>query len=146
MKRDPSLAPLSHDHQHGLAVALQLRRATAQTASAARGEFISFWEEEGDRHFRVEEELLLPAVTHHVPAAHEAVVRVLVEHVALRRRAADVALTPMPELEDLQALGDRLHQHIRYEERVLFPLIEDALPDSELAELAEVLERAEHWR
>jgi hemerythrin-like domain-containing protein len=143
MKRDPSLAPLSHDHQHGLAVALQLRRATFETAAAATAAFLWFWEQEGERHFRAEEELLLPAVARHVPAAHEAVVRTLVEHVELRRRASELALTPMPELDDLHALGDHLHHHIRHEERVLFPLIEEALPDAELGELATVLERAE---
>jgi hemerythrin-like domain-containing protein len=143
MKRDPSLAALSHDHQHGLAVALQLRRATAETARAAKTAFISFWEEEGERHFRVEEELLLPAAAGHIPAAHGAVVRMLVEHVELRRRAADLALTPMPELDDLHALGDHLHQHIRHEERVLFPLIEDSLPEAELGALGVALERAE---
>jgi len=70
------------------------------------------------------------------------VVRVLVEHVDLRRRAADIALAE-PRLDDLRALGDRLHAHIRHEERVLFPLIEDALPNAELAELAAALERTE---
>ena len=143
MKRDSSLAPLSHEHQHGLAVALQLKRATAETARAAKAEFISFWKDEGERHFRAEEELLLPAAARYVPAAHAAVVRVLVEHVELRRRAADLALTPVPEPDDLHALGDHLHQHIRHEERILFPLIEDSLPEAELGELAGVLGRAE---
>jgi hemerythrin-like domain-containing protein len=146
MKRSPSLAPLSHEHQHGLAVALQLSRATVELALTAKAEFISFWEEEGERHFRLEEELLLPAAARHLPAAHEAMVRVLVEHVELRRRVADLALTPVPELEDLHALGDHLHQHIRYEERILFPLIEEALPEAALGELAAVLERAERRR
>lgn len=142
MRRDPALAPLSHEHQHGLAVALQLRRATPETAPAAKAAFAAFWEEEGQRHFRVEEEVLLPMAARHVPPAHEAVVRVLVEHVDLRRRAADIALAE-PRLDDLRALGDRLHAHIRHEERVLFPLIEDALPNAELAELAAALERTE---
>jgi iron-sulfur cluster repair protein YtfE (RIC family) len=141
MKRDPSLAPLSHDHQHGLAVALRLRRATAETAREARAAFFSFWEQEGERHFRDEEELLLPAVAPHVPAAHGAVVRMLVEHVELRRRAADLALTPGAELDDLHALGERLQQHIRHEERTLFPLIEEALPEAELGELSAILGR-----
>jgi hemerythrin-like domain-containing protein len=146
MKRDPHLAPLSHEHQHGLAVALRLRRATADSALAAKAEFISFWEEEGERHFRAEEEVLLPAVAAHVPPAHEAVVRMLVEHVELRRRAAELSLAPVPELDDLHALGDHLHQHIRYEERVLFPLIEDELPEAKLAELGSALQRAERRR
>jgi hemerythrin-like domain-containing protein len=143
MKRDPVLAPLSHEHQHGLAVALQLRRAAAETATEARAAFVSFWEEEGQRHFRAEEEVLLPAAARYVPPDHEAVVRVLVDHVELRRRAADLVLAPAPALEDLRTLGDHLHQHIRHEERVLFPLIEDTLPQAALAELAAALELAE---
>ena len=146
MKRDPALARLSHDHQHGLAVALQLRRATADTAPVAEAAFDAFWNDEGRRHFRAEEEALLPAVAQWVPPAHEAVVRVLVEHVDLRHRAAVLARTPLAELDDLHALGDRLHQHIRHEERVLFPLIEEALPPEELAAVAEALERAQRLR
>ena len=42
----------------------------------------------------------------------------------------------------LRALGDRLHAHIRHEERMLFPLIEATLPDHELAPLALALEQA----
>ena len=143
MKRDPALARLSHDHQHGLAVALQLRRTTADTAPAAEAAFDAFWNDEGQRHFRAEEEALLPAVAQWVPPAHEAVVRVLVEHVDIRHRAAVLARTPAAELDDLHALGDRLRLHIRHEERVLFPLIEEALPDEELSRLADAVEEAE---
>jgi hemerythrin-like domain-containing protein len=146
MKRDPAIAGLSRDHQHGLAVALQLRRVTAETAADAQAAFLAFWEEEGQRHFRAEEEVLLPAAARHVAPTTDAVVRVLVEHVDIRRRAAELALAPAAELDDLHALGDRLHEHIRHEERVLFPLIEEALPDDELSALAEALERAERSR
>lgn len=38
-----------------------------------------------------------------------------------------------PEL--LHDLGERLERHIRHEERVLFPMIEEALPDHELADV-----------
>ena len=146
MKREPAIARLSRDHQHGLAVALQLRRATAETAADARAAFVAFWEEEGQSHFRAEEEVLLPAAARHVAPTTDAVVRVLVEHVEIRRRAGDLALAPVAELDDLHALGDRLHEHIRHEERVLFPLIEDALPKEELFAVAEGLERAERSR
>jgi iron-sulfur cluster repair protein YtfE (RIC family) len=54
-----------------------------------------------------------------------------------------LARTPLAELDDLHALGERLHQHIRHEERVLFPLIEEALPPEELAAVADALEEAE---
>jgi hemerythrin-like domain-containing protein len=143
MKRSPSLAPLSRDHQHGLAVAQQLIRATADSAADARARFLSFWRAEGQRHFQTEEAELLRAFARHVSADHEAIVRVLVDHVELRRRAADLEAEPAPSMQALHELGDRLRRHIRHEERVLFPLIEQALPAPELAELAAAIERAE---
>jgi hemerythrin-like domain-containing protein len=143
MKRSEALQTLSRDHHRGLYVALRLRRATAATAVEARHAFLEFWQADGRRHFRVEEEVLLPAYARRGPADEPAVVRVLTEHVDLRRRGAELETSESPVLSDLRELGQRLERHIRHEERVLFPLIERALPDAELAELALALERAE---
>jgi hypothetical protein len=134
MKRSAALTPLSHDHQHGLAVALELKRATDATAEAAARAFDVFWRTEGNRHFRDEEELLLPALSAHVPPDHDAVVRVLTDHVEIRRRASEVAQGGA-DMEGLHELGRLLHDHIRHEERVLFPLAEGALPAAELERL-----------
>jgi hemerythrin-like domain-containing protein len=134
VKRSEELAPLSRDHHQGLFAALKLRRG----APDAREAFLAFWVE-GRRHFAQEEELLLPALARHVPADHEAIVRVLVEHVDLRRRALDLERGADPPPEALRELGDRLHDHIRHEEDVLFPLIETSLPRDELAALGAAL-------
>jgi hypothetical protein len=141
MKRSAALAQLSRDHHHGLVLAQRLTRATPATAGPAREAFLAFWESEGREHFRLEEDVLLPALAPHVPPTHDAVVRVLTDHVDLRRRAADLAANPAPALEDLHALGERLHAHIRHEERGLFPLVEAALPDEDLAAVAAALGR-----
>jgi hemerythrin-like domain-containing protein len=133
MKRSEALAPLSRQHHRGLAAALKLKRAQASDAGEARAAFLEFWEAEGRDHFRIEEEILLPAYARHGEADHPAVVRVLVEHVDLRRRGQDLAATDEPAPGVLQDLGERLERHIRHEERVLFPLIEGALPEAELA-------------
>jgi hypothetical protein len=143
MRRSDALAQLSRDHHHGLVVAQRLSRADDTTAADARDAFLGFWEREGRLHFRAEEEALLPAFARHVPPRHADVVRVLTEHVDIRRRAADLAGAPAAPLEDLHELGRRLHDHIRHEERVLFPLIEEALPDDELAAVAAAVEIAE---
>ena len=133
MKRSEALAPLSHQHHQGLFVALRLKRADSATAVEARRAFLAFWESDGREHFRIEEEVLLPAYARHGAHDHPAVVQVLTDHVDLRRRAWDLAAVDRPEPEMLHQLGDRLERHIRHEERVLFPLIEEALPDDELA-------------
>lgn len=143
MKRSEALSPLSRDHHHGLFAALKLRRASAADAEDARRAFLEFWHGEGAHHFHVEEEVLLPALARHASADDGAIVRTLVEHVDLRRRAADLERAVEPALEALHELGDRLHAHIRGEENELFPLIEATLPAAELDELGAAIERAE---
>jgi hemerythrin-like domain-containing protein len=141
MKRSQELVPLSHDHQHGLAVALQLTRATEATAAQAAAAFTAFFNDEGNRHFREEEELLLPALSAHLPADDPAVVRVLTDHVEIRRRAAELE-AGATRVEALHALGTQLRDHIRHEERVLFPLAEARLPTEELNRLGAALASA----
>jgi len=134
VKRSEELAPLSRDHHQGLFAALKLKRG----APDAREHFLTFWET-ARRHFAVEEEVLLPAFARHAPPDHEAVVRVLVEHVDLRRRAQDLARGDT----DMEELGRRLEAHIRHEENVLFPLIERTLPRDALVELGAAIIRAD---
>ena len=90
MKRSEELTPLSHQHHQGLSVALQLKRATPETAIDARTAFLDFFERDGASHFRAEEEVLLPAYARHSEFDQPAIVRVLTEHVDLRRRGQDL--------------------------------------------------------
>jgi hemerythrin-like domain-containing protein len=142
VKRADALAELSRDHHHGLVVAQRLSRATPATAVEARDAFLRYWDEDGSQHFRIEEDVLLPTIAHRIEPTHEAVVRVLTDHIDIRRRAADVAAHPDVAVADLGELGKRLNAHIRHEERTLFPLIEQTLLDDELADLLAALGRA----
>ena len=143
MKRDPRLATLSREHHHALVIAQILKRALPETAGVARETFLAFWEEDGRTHFRLEEELLLPAYARYGDAHHPLVVRTLCDHVEIRRLADDLAGDPATPATVLQELGRRLAHHVRMEERELFPLIEDAMPEDALVGLAETLQRAE---
>jgi len=136
MRRTAALEGLSRDHHLALVVAQKLERATVDTAPMARQAFLSYWSSEGRHHLRSEDEVLLPASARHIDARDESVVRILVEHVELRRRAADLEADTDPPLHQIRALGDLLRGHVRYEERVLFPLIEQAVPAPDLATLA----------
>lgn len=142
MRRHEALADLSRDHQHALACALVLRRATATDAATAAERFLEFWRTEGRRHFQVEEEVLLPGYATYADPASPEVARVLVEHVALRRDAEHVSRGEV-DAGFLNGLGERLEAHVRHEERVLFPMIEEALPDEELRALATRVTAAE---
>lgn len=143
MKRSEALTPLSHQHHHGLFVAMKLKRAAPETAADARAAFLDVFEREGARHFRIDEELLLPGFARYGDFDEPAIVRVLTEHVDLRRRGQDLATAPEANPADLPELGERLENHIRHEERVLFPMIEGTLPAEELELLGAAVARAE---
>jgi iron-sulfur cluster repair protein YtfE (RIC family) len=88
-------------------------------------------------HFREEEEILLPTLARFSELDQPIVARVLLDHVRIRRLADDVGGDV--ELDPLHALGTELEQHVRREERELFPLIEQSLPEPELVALSERL-------
>jgi len=143
MKRSEALRALSHQHHQGLFAALQLKRAGRGTAVEARQTFLDFYEREGSRHFRVEEELLLPAFARHIGVDDPAIVRVLTDHVDLRGRGQELERSAEPDPAALRELGERLESHIRFEERVLFPMVEEVLPVDELERLGEAFARAD---
>jgi hemerythrin-like domain-containing protein len=147
MKRHPALRELSSDHHQGLVHARRLLKAAGDTNGSHDGEtelegvargFLAFWSEHTIRHFREEEEILLPAFARYGDPSLEPVVRVLVEHVQIRRLVNDLRQqvgNGEPSVETMRAIGEMLRGHIRHEENVLFPLIETVMPEEALAEL-----------
>jgi hemerythrin-like domain-containing protein len=142
MKRHPALVPLSRDHHHALVIARRLRHATIQTAPETARAFLAHWDAEQKQHFRLEEELLLPAYAAHGAPNHPAVLRMLLDHMLIRRDADQLANAPPLEL--LHDLGARLAAHVELEERELFPLIEQTIPEPELDALGDRLRDAAH--
>jgi hemerythrin-like domain-containing protein len=145
MKRNEALTPLSHDHHQALFQAMQLKRADEAGAREAVRAMVEFFDGHGALHFRVEEEVLLPAYVRDGGAdpADPAIARVLTDHVWIRARVAalrDAAETPVA---DVRELGARLDAHVRHEERVLFPAIEAALSPDQLAALGRAVAVAE---
>jgi hemerythrin-like domain-containing protein len=140
VKRDPALVGLSHDHHNALFAALKLRRATDETAGAAREALAAYWEGPGRAHFRLEEEVLFPAYARHGDPYDALVARALCDHIAIRQAIAAVLADPQAPLDALHALGAMMSEHVRLEERKLFPLIEQALPAPELTALAVALQ------
>jgi hypothetical protein len=143
MKRHAALQPLSRDHHVALVAAQRLCRATETDAAAARDVFLEFWREHGAHHFRVEEEVLLPAFAAHGDPNEVCVVRMLVDHVRIREQAQRLEREGSPSVESLRSLGTALERHVRLEEREVFGLIEAALPPEAAEELVEAVLRAE---
>lgn len=145
MKRKPELRDLSEQHHHGLVAARRLRLAAQGEApiEEAVSRFLDAWYSEIQPHFRAEEEVLLPEYARVVPADDPLIIRTLTEHVGLRRvvREMERALGEQQEIL-ATAVGMALADHIRFEERVLFPAVEDTLEEAGLAELGRELARS----
>ena len=141
MKRSAALTPLSHDHQRALDAALWLRRAEPDTLAAAIERFHAFFEGEGRRHFAIEEELVLPALPPDDAEWSAASQRVLADHAAIRAAAEDLRA-----IEVARALGERLNDHVRFEERTLFAIVERRLAPEALQRLGAAIAQAEARR
>lgn len=139
MKRDEALRPLSREHLNALHAAKILREGN--DLGAVTEAFFDFWEGGGQRHFRIEEEVLLPHWARYAEVDRVGVARMLEEHLAIRREALRLKAGEA-SLEEAQELGRLLHDHVRFEERQLFPIVEDRLDADSLAELATRIEEA----
>jgi len=142
MRRHPSLIPLSHDHHNGLVQAVRMRRAAtdgdASARLAAARDFMEFFRNEERVHLRDEEEELFPLLLRHVPSQPALLREARVQHVQLEgfARKLEIAVAAgIVDRETLAAAGELLEAHIRLEERQLFPLIEELVPDAELRSL-----------
>lgn len=140
MKRHTALADLSRDHHHGLVMAKRLEEAAADASDDELVEvaerFVAFWDDELAAHFTEEEHVLLPVYQRHVDLAEDDLVqRMLADHAWFR----DAVPGLVARLDDgadpreaVARLGERLREHARFEDRELFPEIEEALGEDEL--------------
>jgi hemerythrin-like domain-containing protein len=141
MLRDPALIPLSHQHQHALALCLLTERAlaAAPTADILRDQartIVNHFDGEMRRHFDAEEEALFPALQS-FSETRDLTVELIAEH---RRMAVLVdamrhEVVP-PLMLDFSAL---LRQHVHKEERVLFEQAQRLLSREQLDFIAEQL-------
>ena len=135
IKRSKELVPLSKEHHEGLLFGWKikqgLRNGTSHTVIA---DFIRwFWESDLETHFRKEEQVLIP----HLPKDSPLVQQFSEEHEQLE---ALVHVCAMVQDEDIfLQLAEGLNNHIRFEERVLFPYAEKIIPPAELETIHQLL-------
>lgn len=142
MLRDKNLIPLSHQHQHALALCVRLDRAIQAgevDLEAWQAEMQQIFEQEIAVHFAAEERELFPAVTRFTEL-RSLVQELQAEHATLRdffSRAAGRTL----DLSTLRVFVETLSGHIRKEERRLFEGIQSRMTSEELAALGAALDR-----
>jgi iron-sulfur cluster repair protein YtfE (RIC family) len=149
--RHPSLIPLSHDHHHGLALALRCRKQAlgqikpvgAAGLRERAAEVLAFYDSNLIAHFRAEEEVLFPKLRSMAPQSAPVIADLLRDHEQIRQAMSQLkAGAGLAKI--VFDLGDLLERHIRREERDLFPLFEQHVREREAelfgAELKKSLE------
>lgn len=142
MKRHPALRDLSVDHHHALVQAHRLQHAVEAGKATQRvigQEFFHFWKERANIHFREEDEALLPFFARFGDVNAEPIRQRQREHILIRRDVALLQAQSTLKAEAMRALGAQFEAHVRLEEREVFPLIEAALSEDALTELAALL-------
>jgi hemerythrin-like domain-containing protein len=147
MLRDKNLIPLSHQHQHALALCVRIERASPiseASVGAWQAEIARLFQDEIGIHFQAEEKVLFPAAREY-PQMVPLVDQLLREHADLRGRFAWAIAQKMSGL-DISELAAHLAAHIRTEERQLFEALQKLMSPQELAaagqKLDEILKEA----
>jgi hypothetical protein len=123
MVRHPSLAPLSHEHHTALIMTMRIAASVGDPAALSQMcEFVlQRFSTELEPHMEHEEREIFSCIR----GAHEAQVRrAESDHAALRGLAARIA---NGDSVALQRFGELLMEHVRFEERELYPLYEEII-------------------
>ena len=143
MKRHETLAPLSREHHAALILAQLIKRNAPEykglptTISDKVVYAINFYKTELKTHFK-KEELLLKKVKAFHPAIVKLSDEIVAEHALLK--GLFLSLNNAFDHEAvLNELGNELDAHIRKEERILFPLIQEHCTEEMLQKIQPLL-------
>ena len=139
MKRHEALAPLSRQHHAALILAQLLKKdapAYKGLPTDVEGKLIyavNFYTNDLIPHFS-KEEAILEKVKHIDQAIAKLTMEILTEHAELTTRFLSLQTATDKETA-MDELGHLLQTHIRKEERILFPLIQEQCNEAMLAQL-----------
>jgi len=137
LKRNENIVILSREHHLGLLFAWKLRQGLKAGIAPERMEkYIAyFWDTHLMEHFREEESLLFNGIQ------HELVEKGLQQHIAIKALFQSLLAENKGNSEKYSLLADLVSDHIRFEERELFPYLESVIPSDQLSSIGEELAR-----
>lgn len=134
MKRNSNIVPLSRDHHFGLLCSWKIRQGLSKNIDPKRiSVYLDyFWNTHLKTHFKEEEEVLF------ITREDALTAKALYEHRHIEHLVNRITDDPRETL--LMEFSELLQEHIRFEERVLFPHFETILTEPELAEVGKQLD------
>ena len=135
IKRSPYLVALSRDHHTGLLFCWKIRTGIKKEVAPERINryIVYYWNEHLKTHFEEEETLLFDPVK--TPLSKKA----MEQHVGIRQQLTKVTGPEKHNSEAYLVLEQLVNEHIRFEERELFPALEQELSEEQLIVVGERL-------
>lgn len=124
------MVSLSRDHHDALLACFKLRQGVKKTVDPMRmANFAKwFWNNHMEQHFKAEEELLF------IDKNDSLISKALQEHSEIK-----MLFSNADENADFLKMASLLDDHVRFEERVLFPHLEARLGEQALAAIGQAL-------
>jgi len=136
MKRHSAIIPLSHDHHHALILAQALKKNAPKTGLGSKSPeekvkaAVNSYNTELVPHFNHEEVLLFPLALGKDEELDKMINDIIEEHDKIRNTIETLSEGNLEE--NLDAFGKLLENHVRTEERKLFPKIEEVVGEEGL--------------
>lgn len=138
IKRNEHIKKLSQDHHLSLLFCWKIRQGLKMNVSIERiCKYVSyFWQQHLQPHFREEEEILF------VPLKDKQVQSAINEHKRIRKQIRDLANYSESNVrKSLADLAGMVDDHVRYEERKLFPHLEKKLSKEQLENIGKQIQK-----
>lgn len=128
IKRNEHIVKLSKDHHFTLLFCWKIRNGLKFEVEPGRiKKYVQyFWKHLMQPHFMEEETILF------APVKDSAVQKALNEHADIAQQIKTLDTAVNNTTDQLSALADTVDNHVRYEERELFPHLEKVLTDEQL--------------
>ncbi len=145
MKRDSNLQTLSWEHHDGLVLVFRIDRGLKNRTKAGiiRLYLLHAWEVDLTHHFWQEEEIL-PAILEQSEEGKFFLARMLKDHKDFEKRISVLNRETSKLKENLEIFAQKLNDHIRFEERQLFPFIERNANENEINRIGMFLHTQHH--
>lgn len=148
IKRSNNLVTLSREHHDGLLIVWKIRRGLNKHISLKEitAYVLYCWEQHLKKHFQQEEQYLFNPYKQELLCAEA-----LKQHQQLEDLINNFKDEQNINEEEIQNFADKLEQHIRFEEREVFPELEKKVAPAELVKIGEALNQehskfADEWQ
>lgn len=136
--RDPNLYVFSHEHHHALVFASRLQKAQKTDERTLKRYVHNFWGNYLDDHFKNEEAAFL-----HLIDDDQIKEQFLSDHEAICSLANEITIAKSGITEKALELSDQIRKHVKFEERILFPWLQEHLSKEQLNAIGESLKDVE---